>query len=76
MSLIYLYQCRARKEPRPARHCRETLILLSPWEAGLLLSHLSPLGRQRRQRLGDACCFSGSAISTISLRADLLLALI
>lgn len=36
MSLIYPCQCRARKELRPAGHCREPFRLLSPWEAGPL----------------------------------------
>lgn len=39
------------------RHCREASVLLSPWEAGPLPSHLSSLGKQGRRRLGDACKF-------------------
>lgn len=76
MALIYPCSCRAGKEPKSAGHYREPSMLLSPWEAGPLPSHLSSLGKQGWQRLGDACSSSSSAISTISLRADLLLALI
>lgn len=61
---------------RSARSCREASMLLSPWEAGPLPSHLGSLGKQGRQRLGDACCSSSSAINAIPLRAGLLLALI
>lgn len=41
-------------------------------------SALTPalLGEAGARRLGDACCSSSSAISTISLRADLLSALV
>lgn len=34
-----------------SRHCREASTRLSPGEAGSLPSHLSSLGKQRRQRL-------------------------
>lgn len=76
MALIYPCLRRARKEPGSARSCGEASVQLSPWEAGPLPSHLGSLGKQGRQRLGDACCSSSSAINAISLRADLLLALI
>lgn len=52
------------------------LSLPSAPRAGPLPSHLSSSGKQRRQRLGDACCSSSSTISAISLRAALLFALI
>ena len=72
MALIYPCRRRAGKEPRPAGRCRWAARPLGPLEAGPLASHLSPSGRQGRQRLGVACCSSSSAISVISLRADLL----
>ena len=76
MALVYPPQGRTGKKPRLARCCLEASMLLSPWEAGPLPWHLSSLGKQGWQRLGDACCSSSSAISALSFRADLLLALI
>lgn len=76
MALIYPCQDEAGKEPRLAGRCLEASTLLGPWEAGPLPWHLSSVGKQGWQRLGDAGCSSSSAISALSFRADLLLAVI